>query len=302
MPAVGGAHRRAVGTAMSTPACSRPQRCPKGETTGPLTGQISWPEPCLTGAAAGDGLELRCVTRACSASSARRSPSSCTRLSCTCAEDRPALVAHVGQLVLRRDELVLRSRDLVALGEDRVRRVLDLLLELGEQLLLLLGLRLQDADALDDRLVLLGDALEELGAVEQVGEAVGLEDHGERVGLVVLVDLDEAVRRGRPRRTTSSLRRRSSRSRASSSLPRTSSSSARFWSSVAWTRLLALEDVDVALERVDLDVVATRSSRRGRAPCTSCSRRASASLRSARRAARKARASAAASRPPGPGL
>ena len=51
-----------------------------------------------------------------------------------------------------------------------------------------------------DLAVLVGDALEELGALEQVGEAVGLEHHGERVGLVGLVELHEAVGESRAAR------------------------------------------------------------------------------------------------------
>ena len=54
-----------------------------------------------------------------------------------------------------------------------------------------------------DLAVLVGDSVEELGALEQVGEAVGLEHHREHVGRVGLVDLDEpvgerAARRGEP--------------------------------------------------------------------------------------------------------
>src|SRR4051794_41896552 len=40
------------GTAISTPACSRPQRMPKPDAIGPLTGQISPLEPLRTGAEA----------------------------------------------------------------------------------------------------------------------------------------------------------------------------------------------------------------------------------------------------------
>ena len=53
------------------------------------------------------------------------------------------------------------------------------------------GLVAQSADAVGDLAVLVGDALEELGALEQVAEAVGLEHHGQRVGGVGLVDLHE---------------------------------------------------------------------------------------------------------------
>ena len=66
------------------------------------------------------------------------------------------------------------------------------------------GLGLGAADAVDDPLVLLGHALHELGPLQQVGEAVGLEDHGDDVRLVGLVALDEPVaergaRLGEPR-------------------------------------------------------------------------------------------------------
>ena len=45
----------------------------------------------------------------------------------------------------------------------------------------------------------LGDALHELRPLEQVGEAVGLEDHRDHVGLVGLVERDEPVAEHRPR-------------------------------------------------------------------------------------------------------
>ena len=168
------------------------------------------------------GAALR--TRACSASSARRSPSSSTRL-----------VVHLesaprGRCGRRRragratDELVLASASSLR-WRGSLGGVLGALLELGEVVRLLLGLSRSTAHALDDRPVLLGDPLEELRALEQVGEAVGLEHHGEGIGLVRLVELDEPVREA-VRATTSSLRRRSRRSRATSSLSRTSSSSA----------------------------------------------------------------------------
>ena len=132
------------------------------------------------------------MTRACSASSARRSPSSCTRLSCTWERTDWRSLRTAASSSCELTSWFFAWRELVALGEDRVRRVLDPLLELGQELLLLLRLLLEDADALDDRLVLLGHALEELRPLEQVGEAVGRQDHGERVGLVSLVQLDQA--------------------------------------------------------------------------------------------------------------
>ena len=55
-------------------------------------------------------------------------------------------------------------------------------------------------DEADDPRVLVRDALHELGALEQVGEAVGLEHDGDDVGRVGLVELDEARWRARVRR------------------------------------------------------------------------------------------------------
>ena len=56
-----------------------------------------------------------------------------------------------------------------------------------------LGLVPQAVDAVGDRRVLLLDVGEVLVAVEEVVEAVGFEDHGERVGLVRLVHRDQAI-------------------------------------------------------------------------------------------------------------
>ena len=110
----------------------------------------------------------------------------------------------------------------------------------------------QPAHAVGDLAVLVRDAVEELGALEQVAEAVGLEHHGERVGRVRLVDLDEAggqhARAPLPARCAA----RSRRSRASSSLSRTSSSSLPL---PVEARLHAREPplgrADLALDRVD---------------------------------------------------
>ena len=55
------------------------------------------------------------------------------------------------------------------------------------------GLHLGVAHAVDDPGVLRRGPLEELGALEQVGEAVGLEHDGHHVGRVLLVHLHEPV-------------------------------------------------------------------------------------------------------------
>ena len=106
--------------------------------------------------------------------------------------ERAALVrAGRGELVARAHELVLHGGDLVALAQDPLGRELLALLEVGELDGLVLRLVAQAAHAVGDLAVLVRDAVEELGALEQVAEAVGLEDHGEGVGRVGLVDLHE---------------------------------------------------------------------------------------------------------------
>ena len=56
-----------------------------------------------------------------------------------------------------------------------------------------LGLVAKVADPVHDARVLVLDAVEVVVAVDEVVEAVGVEDHRERVGLIRLVDLDEAL-------------------------------------------------------------------------------------------------------------
>src|SRR5829696_7693803 len=170
------------GTAMSTPACRRPQRWPNGDTTGPFAGQIRPPDPRLIGALAlppppppeapaadACAARMRARTAACSRSSAFRSPSRCARSS-RAAASRPRRLPRASASALCRST----SRELAQL--------------VGQ----LLGLALELAHAGDDRAVLLGDPVEERGAVEHVREPVGLEDHREDVRLVVLVDRDES--------------------------------------------------------------------------------------------------------------
>ena len=178
-------------TAMSTPACRRPQRIPKGETTGPFTGQTSR-SAALPDRAAGDalrgerglharllGLERAQVALERNAAVAHRG-------------ERAALVCpRRGELVARGDELALGGGDLVALRQDPLGGELLLLLELGELDGLVVGLVAQVAHPVGDLAVLLGDALEELGPLEQVAEPVRLEDDGQGVRAVRLVDLDE---------------------------------------------------------------------------------------------------------------
>src|SRR5215204_9339 len=99
---------------------------------------------------------------------------------------RGLLVAHRVELGLAGLELRAGAHELGLLGGDAVAVVLDS----GDGVA---GLVAQSAHAPDDRRVLLLDAAQVLIAAEQVIEAVGLEDHGEHVGLVGAVDLDQAM-------------------------------------------------------------------------------------------------------------
>src|SRR3954454_1572160 len=93
----------------------------------------------------------------------------------------------------RVDQALLNARDLVAVGEhDRG----DALLARGEALQARLGrgrVGAGGADDPDDPLVLLGDTLHELAALEQVGEAVRVEDHVDDVRDLGAVELDEPL-------------------------------------------------------------------------------------------------------------
>src|SRR5918996_149109 len=84
------------------------------------------------------------------------------------------LELHPGALELR-----LASRDLVARRLDALHRVT--------------GLVAQAANAIDDRRVLLLDPPQVLVAVQHVVEAVGVQDHRQRIRLVRFVDRNQAV-------------------------------------------------------------------------------------------------------------
>src|SRR5829696_6338723 len=139
--------------------------------------------------------------------------------------ERPRLHrAGALELLLAVDEAVLDRVDLRGAPRDLGGDLAQLLLERVEPLLGGDRLRLRLAHAVDDARVLLRDALHELGALEQVGEAVGLEDHGDDVGLVGLVELDEPVASAaRASASRSRSRARWIRSRRSSSCTRASS-------------------------------------------------------------------------------
>ena len=67
-------------------------------------------------------------------------------------------------------------------------------LQAGEPLGAALGVAPGVGDQLDDPLVLLADAVDELLALDQVGEALAVENDRDQVGLVGLVELDEPPR------------------------------------------------------------------------------------------------------------
>ena len=149
------------GAAMSRPECRWPGRgSPNKPVIGPLTGQISWPEPCLIGC----GAPCRApATRACSAWSEARSSIAPCFSSRTC-DSVPRLSARAErQLVARRHELALRRGDLVALLQDALGGQLLALLELGQLYRLALRQVAQAADTVRDLSILIGNALEEVG-------------------------------------------------------------------------------------------------------------------------------------------
>ena len=167
---------------------------PKPDDIEPLAGQMSVPEPWRIGPATPPPpLEprRRASTAACSRSSACTWPSSSARSACVERQHRRLVGAHRGVRVATAHELRLDLHDLLDLGLDRRGHLLGAPLEPVEALGEGRGLRLGLAHALDDAGVLRGHALHELGPLEQVGEAVGLEHDGHDVGLVGLVELDE---------------------------------------------------------------------------------------------------------------
>ena len=132
---------------------------------------------------------------ACSALRPERLPSSCWRSARTRAERARLVGARAVEPDPGVDEALLGARDLVAaLLDDRGDALLaDLELVQARRGGRRVGLGV--VHELDDLLVLLGDALHELAALEQLGEALGGHDHGDDVGLVGLVELDEPLRR-----------------------------------------------------------------------------------------------------------
>ena len=137
--------------------------------------------------------------RACAASSSRRSPSSAWRSSRVLRQHRGLVRAHVVVAAAAVHQLVLDGVDLVDLVLDLVRDDLGALLQLVEPLGGGDRVRLRAPDDADDPRVLLGHPLHELRALEQVGEAVGLQHHGHEIGLVGLVELDQAPGQRRAR-------------------------------------------------------------------------------------------------------
>ena len=114
--------------------------------------------------------------------------------------------------------------------------------------------------------VLVGDPLQELRALEQVAEAVGLEDHGERVGRVRLVDLHEPRgEHGARLRRAGCAAARAGRARPRGGCGRRAASpsggrgcSGPGPAAAGWSDL-ALHRVDAAAVALDLSLVSTPS-------------------------------------------
>ena len=176
---------------------SHARRSQNGEVIGPLTGQIRLPLPCLIGPAG--RVPCACCERGLDLGLLGLEPREVAlqllALGAHGAQRARLVRARAGEADPRVDEALLGARDLVAaLLDDRgepLLAALELVQALGRRRRVGLGV----AHDLDDVLVLLGDALHELAALEQVGEALGGHDHGDDVGLVGLVELDEALRR-----------------------------------------------------------------------------------------------------------
>ncbi len=179
-----------AGTAMSIPSCMLPQRIPNPEATGPSTGQMNPLEPPRIGPGrdsrrgrGGGGLLQLLLDLALKVADValelldvgvRRSPSAACLSAC--AADRSASRASSETRVR------VSSRFLAAISSRAAR-----IRSHG-----VLGLVPQVADPDDDVLVLLLDPVQVLVSLEQVLEAIGLEDHREHVRGVRLVDRDEA--------------------------------------------------------------------------------------------------------------
>ena len=143
-------------------------------------------------------------TRALAASSSREVALEVLAALARAGQRRGLVGAHGGELVAAVDELPAHGRDLVAPRLDGGGDLGLALLELVEAVGGARRLGARGADAVDDARVLVRHALHELRAVEQVGEAVRVQHHRHDVGLVGLVELDQAAgerdaRLGQPR-------------------------------------------------------------------------------------------------------
>ena len=185
-----------AGAEMSTPACRRPQRMPKPDDDRPVD------RPDVAAAALADRARRRRPARAELVRDLRRrrprAPRMCassSRRSSRVSTSAPCLLAPRGGQVLWRLSMPERvSASTRCCASIVVDRRLRLLLEVEQQPPLARRLQLQLAHAIHDRRVLLADPAHVVRAHEQVAKAVRLEDHGDEVGLVGLVDRDQARR------------------------------------------------------------------------------------------------------------
>ena len=237
---------------MSMPAWSRPQRIPNGEVTGPFTGQIMPLEPPWIGPAGSGSVVLvdACASASCSwicAFRSEMSPSRCSAVASTWSS-AAAFWSRTASSSASRASSCIRVRSssaflasISSLGDadrappvSRTRRA---------------GTRTRSTIAASWSWI----RVEVVVAVDEVVEAVGVEDDGQRVGLVRLVDVDQALGQdveGAGRACREARRGSASRSRAGRSVSR--SCCATIGSRVAQDRHLARELGDLVRVVADL--------------------------------------------------
>ena len=182
---------------MSIPSCIRPQRQPNGLVTGPLTGQM---KPAADGVVSPGEYEYDdWAERICEASAALAAcrPATSCRYSAfdslTLRSASRLADARGREPVLAGQQLVAQRAHLVGADPDRAH------LGRGEraEALRVLALHahpfLRVSDLPGDRAVLRVERIEHLRGVDQVGDALRVEQHLERARLAVLVEVDQPV-------------------------------------------------------------------------------------------------------------
>ena len=186
------------GAAMSIPSCMRPHRQPKPLVTTPLTGQMKPldddpspveppPEPPLAAESAPRAAALSAAMASTSSSAWWRFDRTQARTLCTAVAWRPRARSGCATRASLAVDLLggLAGKDLGLVGD----------LDLRQPRLLARDPELvpEGLDLLRDRLVLAPDRLEVLELVDEVAEALDLEEDPERVGVLGLVELDQPL-------------------------------------------------------------------------------------------------------------